>query len=319
MSHLDFKLSYDGPAVEAGRMDVRDLAPALLAIGNLMEATNRLVNGSNASAKVQVKTVGAGSFAISLDVSVRFLQTVKDLLTGSEASAATNLITILTGAGTVGVGAIALIRKMRGRSPSKISSAENGRVKVEIDGLLIEVSEDVARVAVDSSVRLALERVVAEPLAREGIDKVSFGALEKLEQIEKADGFAFLMPPNREGGAYEYRYRAPLSIVSLSFKEGNKWRLHDGKAVLSATVTDDDFSRRVDRSEEAFSKGDILICDIRVVTREDFNGLRSEYFVERVVEHRRPMRQQSLFAEKEKHDSSDGGSNDSESSKLDKG
>ncbi len=56
MSDADIALVYEGPAVESGLMDVRDLASALLAFGNLVEATNRIVNGENATAKVQVRT-----------------------------------------------------------------------------------------------------------------------------------------------------------------------------------------------------------------------------------------------------------------------
>lgn len=91
MSHADIALIYEGPAVESGVMDVRDLAPALLAFGNVVEAINRIVNGENATTKVQVKTVGAGSFAIGLDVTVAFLQSVRDFLVGPDATAATNL------------------------------------------------------------------------------------------------------------------------------------------------------------------------------------------------------------------------------------
>ena len=42
--------------------------------GNLVEAASRVVNGDAATTKVQVKTVGAGSFAIGLDVTVAFVQ-----------------------------------------------------------------------------------------------------------------------------------------------------------------------------------------------------------------------------------------------------
>jgi hypothetical protein len=234
MSHADISLVYEGPAVEGGIMDVRDLAPALLAFGNLIEATNRVVNGDTATAKVQVGTVGAGSFWIGLDITV--VQVVRDFLAGLEATAAANLVGILTGGSAVGAGAVYVIRKLRGRSPSAVRRMEGRRVEVEIDGESIEVDEIVARVSVDPGVRAAFERVVAEPLATEGIDAVAIGPADHMERIEKPDGFAFRPPIDREAGAYEYRYRAPFSIVSLSFKQGNKWRLNDGRTTLNVTV-----------------------------------------------------------------------------------
>ena len=297
MSHADMSLVYEGPAVESGAMDVRDLAPALLAFGNLIEAANRVVNGDKAAAKVQVKTVGAGSFAIGLDVAVKFLKATRDFLSGPESTAAANLVGVLTGTATIGLGAFALIRRLRGRTPP-VQRLAGGKVEVEIDGQKIEVDEVVARVSVDLGVRASLERVIAEPLAKEGIDAVQVGADERVERIEKEDGYSFRPPIDREAGAYEYRYRAPFSIVLLSFKAGNKWRLNDGRTTLNVTVSDDDFIRRVETGEVAFSKGDILICDVRVETRETRGGLHAEFFVERVVEHRRPMRQTSLFEDK---------------------
>lgn len=301
MSHAELTLSYDGPALTNGSMDVRDLAPALLAAGNLVEAINRVVNGETATANVHVRTVSPGSFSIGLDVWVAFLQTVRDILAGPDGTAAANIVTIVTGAKAIlgGVGVIYLVKWLKGQSPTAIKRKGDGRVSVELDGRQIEVDEIVARVAIDVSVRLALERVIAEPLSKEGIETVDLGSEGKLERIEKAEGYSFLAPPDREGGAYEYRFRAPFSIISLSFKEGNKWRLHDGKAAFNVTVTDNAFLERIDRSEVSFSKGDILICDVRVVTRQDMRGLKAEYFVERVIEQRHPGYQPSFFDDPE--------------------
>lgn len=294
-SHAELALTYEGPAVDAGLMDVGDLAPALLSLGNLIEAINRVANGDKSTAQVQVKTVGPGSFSVGLDVTVAFLQWIRDLLAGTEATAAANIITNPTGASASGFGVISLIKWLKGRTPTGIKRKESGRVHVEIDGQSMEVDEIVARVSVDVSVRLALERVVAEPLSPDGIDAISLGEKRSPERIEKIEGHSFLAPLDRESGAYEYRHRAPFSIVSLSFKQGNKWRLNDGKTTLNVTVVDQAYLERVERNEITFAKGDILICDVRVETREESKGLKSEFFIERVVDQRRPGRQASLF------------------------
>lgn len=218
------------------------------------------------------------------------------MFVGDEATAAANIIGILTGGSVIGMGAIALIRRLRGRRP-KVTRRDDHRVDVEIDGTSIEVDEPVVRVALDLNVRLSLERVVAEPLSKEGIDAVEIGEADRIETIEKADGFSFLMPPEIEAGVFESRYRTPFSIVSLSFKEGNKWRLHDGKATINAIVEDQDFLARVSHSDIAFAKGDILICDVRVITRQEPKGLRADYFIERVIEHRPTRPHPDLFPE----------------------
>ena len=67
-----FTVAYDGDSVKNHLMDVRDLAPALLSIGQLFDEANRVLNGDHASIKLQVKALQEGSFEISFEM----LQTI---------------------------------------------------------------------------------------------------------------------------------------------------------------------------------------------------------------------------------------------------
>lgn len=76
-----------------------------------------------------------------------------------------------------------------------------------------------------------------------------------------------------------------LTITTLSFAEGNKWRLSDGRSTFYATIEDDGFLSRVNRNDESFSKGDILRCQVRVRQWQTSPGLRTDYSVIKVLEH----------------------------------
>ena len=107
--------------------------------------------------------------------------------------------------------------------------------------------------------------------------------------IEKEEGECFRAPLSSAADEFVTNYRKVFSIASLSFKPGQKWKLNDGQgAPKTVIMSDKDFAGRVDRSEIAFSKGDLLICDVVERSRRTPTGFKSEYEIVRVVEHRPP-------------------------------
>ena len=54
MSDANFSLIFEGSAVENGEMDVKDLAPSLLALGELIQAANAEINGEKARIGCQI-------------------------------------------------------------------------------------------------------------------------------------------------------------------------------------------------------------------------------------------------------------------------
>jgi hypothetical protein len=98
-----------------------------------------------------------------------------------------------------------------------------------------------------------------------------------------------------EDNIIENEIIAIYSIASLTFKEGNKWVLHDGNTQINATIRDKIFLQKIENSEIAFAKYDKLKC--RVLLRQNINDrlVKNEYIVQEVLEHIQSYKQTSLF------------------------
>src|SRR5437016_4159179 len=81
---------YDGDALVEGSMDVKDFAPALLALGEIVQEANRLFNGDRARIEVHVESeFERGSFGLKLGLLLTAYQQVAgffgpDPLTGAK-------------------------------------------------------------------------------------------------------------------------------------------------------------------------------------------------------------------------------------------
>lgn len=294
MSRAAFTIAYDGPALSDHTMDVRDLAPAMLGLGQLCDAANAVLNGNSAKIKVHVKATSPGSFEIGFEIVQNLHQQFLSLLTSPDVSAAANLKSLLFGGGPV-VGfptLLWLIKKLRGGSPTKTVALPNDMMRITIGDETLDVPLALMRLYQDLSVRAAAQKVVEEPLKTEGI--TTFEVREGKEvrlSVNKTEATYFAKPTLEDDTLVDSVRTAAFSIISLAFKEDNKWRLNDGVNSISANIEDKDFLDRVDNNQISFSKGDILICDVRVVQKQTESGLKTEYTIVRVVEHRAAARQ----------------------------
>ena len=298
MSEAIFQLVYDGEAVRDGEMEVADLAPALLGMGQAVKAAARIADGDDVDVSVRVKAHKEGSFQVWLSLAVEGASEFWRFWKSTDGEAAKSLLEamgiVATGTGAMGVGLIKFIKWLRGRQPENVQRFDDGSVLVSIDSVTIVVDPTVYQMAFDPGVRAGLEKVVAEPLDKDGIDIVRFGGDAVNEEVSKSERYAFRAPLLAEGDDFVNRHTRPFSIVSLSFKPGQKWKLNDGHgSARSVTVLDEEFIDKVNRSEIRFAKGDLLICDVVERSRRTSNGFKSEYEIMKVIEHRpapsRPM------------------------------
>ena len=292
MSQSHIRLTYDGPALAAHSMDVRLLSPALLAFGDLCEDAGKALFGPDVLTKVEVKaSFRAGSFGVDLSLGQQFLQQVMSLLSGNGATAAANAWTLLGALGMTGGGLIGALRWLKNRRIKRIEPTPGGRRIITEDDDALEVEESVIILLRSRTVRTHLQNVIA-PIERDGVDTVAFGSeTEFYATIERDEASAFSVPPVEDSVFREETRSIPFSIVSLSFKGDNKWRLFDGQNTVYVTMADEEFLSRVNRNQVRFAKGDVLIAETHIVYWQSSDGIRSDYTILRVAEHRPGMAQ----------------------------
>ncbi len=309
MSKASFNVLYDGPALANSEMDVRELAPALLALGSLLEEANSVINDGRAQVSVQVKaTFKTGCFGIELEVIQSFLQQAHSLFSHDSVASAKELLEwlgliqdnvgkIVAGAG----GLLLLIKKIRGRRINQVVLLDNGKVRVVMDDGAIETEEKILTLYRQFRVRQALEGVL-KPLESEGIDTFAVTNLKQTErfiEVTRAERPFFKTPDPESELLADNEFEVNLQIVSISFQDGNKWRFNDGASVFYADMLDEAFAAQVAASATSFTKGDILKARVRRVQSVSGETFKTEYTVLKVLEHRKAAAQLKMNFQRE--------------------
>jgi len=290
-----FRITYNGSALESSEMDVRELAPALLAIGDLLEAATIAIYSDQIKPQVNVKgSFKTGSFGIDFNLATSLVSKVRDLFAGENAAAIANAIAILGALGfiakTAKPGLFAVLKWIKGRAINRVEVLEDSAI-IYIDNEQLNIELNVLVLLRDVSVRNATSKVLA-PLEQDGIDTFSAGSdTEIVETVYSKELSWFTAPLPTDELLLDDVRKMVFSIVSLAFKEDNKWRLYDGAATIHASITDIDFLGKVDRNQVSFAKGDVLVCDVRVLQWQTTSGAKTEYEVIKVLEHRVSARQ----------------------------
>lgn len=290
-----FKISYRGDAVDDGSMDVRDFAPALIALGELLNEAHGIINKGKPEIKLEIRATEKSSFDVNLFAT--FYQEVVDFFSKPDVQAIGLILAYLGISGKdVVKGLFPLIKYSGGRKPKQvIKLGDGGRVEFDFGGGdKIEVHAPTADLYADSRIRGHISNIV-KPLQQKGIDSFEIQhKSEKTFELQKDEIKSFEPPQIEDQIITDVSNLKVFSIISLAFKEDNKWRLSDGDNTYSVLIKDEEFIERIKRNQESFSMGSLLRVNLRTIQYKTDIGLKTEYEILKVIEHVAPHKQLNL-------------------------
>lgn len=244
--HVRTTIRYDGPALAGHDMDVQDLAPALLALADLIQIANQKFNGSHANIQVLVNAdVEQRCFMIDISLVQSFLDQAKTLLGTDEIKTAKEVaewVGILSGGGLGLFGLLKFLRNSRAAGDTlEIENRGDGNVTIKGNGNFVVVPQQVFQLANEPK---AVERAkgVIKPLNKEGYDSLAF--LDGEQEIfevgkDEAEGIGEL--PNQPladlPSESTSTIHGQVRIKSAQYEGGAQWSfLWNGRAINAEMV-----------------------------------------------------------------------------------
>lgn len=251
------EIMYDGPALSDGTMDLDVLAPALLAIGNLFQASNKILYHKRQPLKVSIRAeMKKGSFHVILDIASQTYTFFSDPVV-------LNIMATIGFASTVsGINIVTLfqfVKWLKGR-PYKVKAEGDDLEVTTNDNDKLIISQNVYLLYQNSEVLSHLNSIV-KPLRQEGItDFSAHHASSEPITVSKAEAISFSF--DEEIGSPNI-VKITLDIITLSFDSTYAWRFHDGENTITARIEDRIFWDKIDNHEIQINKGDKAIVDMQ--------------------------------------------------------
>jgi hypothetical protein len=287
VKEASFEIRYDGPSLTNNRIPIRDLAPALLGVSDLVEEADYILNEGNTQVTALVSPFKNECFGIEFTAIQQYIQ--------STLAGFYPILDVLKMLGfTPKDGLLWLLVLLKGRRIINIEKRNRTSSELSLDDgeKIADVPHKLADLAQSKVVRKAVDSIIAQPLSRDGIMNISIynsniSINKPVMNIYKEDKDSFRAFP--EQPYQEQRIEDKLlKVVGPVFGEDYKWRLADGSVKSYYDIQDHDFLKRVESRNIQFAAGDML--KVRLCTNIKYaEGIEKEsYEVQKVLEVIRP-------------------------------
>lgn len=283
MATYDFSVRYYGASINDGRMPVRELASSLIALSDSFKEIQQIINPNEKKVSLDIKATEEGSFVVDLILAngVDVISKTIDMLSGKESTAFANLVVYVETFG----GAVSLLKPLHKNKIKTKKEFPEGYVKLTLtDGTIIETTANSLKAYQDVEFRNNLRNVV-EPLEKEGIDGMEINSKKSNKIIVKKEDLDNFDVPNPDDKQLESTVSEDfLQIINVAFEHG-KWKFSDGSSHFFANIEDENFIKSVIENKTQFGSSDILKVQLRTNRKITSDGLKSEFIIEKVLEH----------------------------------
>ena len=305
-NHVNFVYKLDGDVKE---IDVFKLAPALLALGNLIQESNREINPGGREIAVNVKPFRPGSFIVDLVIfSQNNLQQLLDLLGSPPAQQVKNLLEWigLTVGGPSGiVGLVQLLKWLKGK-PKAIEPLGPNQVRyTNVEGTSITIDQHVHQLFSNSSITSNVYNVFAAPMEQqqsitdvktyiEGVENSEVRVDRSEVPVLKEAIHPSLMPSEAGETINEKIHQGVLLNPKRGAFGGDPkdWSFFRGDGIITATIRDKDFLAKCESGEYRLNQSDLLTVDL--LERQKVKGTQLQKSTFEVIRYQKGESQATL-------------------------
>ena len=282
--HVHTTIRYDGPALSGHDMDVQDLAPALLALADLIQISNRIINKEQADIKVLVNTdVEQRCFTLDISLVQSLLTQAKDLLGDDHVKTAKDIAEWVGIFGGGSIGLFQLLKFLRSSkqpgSPLHIQNEGSGNIIITGSGNTINIPEQVNQLGREPTV-IAKAKAVIRPLEKEGYETLTFlDGERKVFEVTKAEALDIMQlqsqPFTDLPTESVSRVQGQVRIKSAQYEGSAQWALLWQGRAINAEMIDNaaDWVDRFQRNKISAPPNSILDVSMVETAQLDAQGM----------------------------------------------
>jgi len=294
-----FRIKYSGEALADHSIEINDLAPALLAVNDLIQEANSVASKKAATISIKVKATEPGCFQIWIQTAKMTVDDLEGIFNSPAASSLVALLVILgflEGPTTV-KGVFNLIKRLCGKAPKKITQKNENEMELETEsGEIFTVSKLEWELYQNEKIRKAAHGII-KPIEKAGVETVEFIDGEKTPtKITKSEARFYVPPEQQEEPLQESTRETYVNIVHLWFKDGGyKWKFSEGDNEWSAEIKHQEFLEKLLKDEVTLHARDLLKVRVKQMQFRAGSTVKSDYEILEVLDIQHAPRQTPLL------------------------